>query len=88
MFPLNTRVYVYSMRVTEHWNKWPREVVESPSLEIFKSHLEVTQGNLFLVVLLEQVIFRSVFQSQSNCDDSVFLFPRKAPSNSSLCYLC
>jgi len=26
--------------VTEHWNRPPREVVESPSMEVLKTHLD------------------------------------------------
>ncbi|GAB0178558.1 hypothetical protein GRJ2_000321100 [Grus japonensis] len=43
---LNMRKNFFTVRVTEHWNRLPREAVESPSLEIFKTHLDVILCNL------------------------------------------
>jgi len=39
-FQLNMRKNFFPLRVTEHWNRLPRVVVDSPSLEIFKTHLD------------------------------------------------
>ena len=39
-FCLNMRKNFFPLRVTEHCNRLPREVVESPSLEIFKTHVD------------------------------------------------
>lgn len=37
-FHLNIRKHFLTLMVTKHWNRLHREVVESPSLKIFKSH--------------------------------------------------
>jgi len=45
-FQLNTRKNFFTLRVMAHWNKFPREVVDFPSLEIFKTHLDEVLCNL------------------------------------------
>ena len=45
-FHLNVRKNIFTLRVTEHWNRLPREAVESPSLETSKTHLDTTLCNL------------------------------------------
>ncbi|KFV77944.1 hypothetical protein N308_11556, partial [Struthio camelus australis] len=45
-FHLKIRKHFLAVRVVKHWSKFPREAVESPSLEIFKIQLDVVLGNL------------------------------------------
>ncbi|KFV81130.1 hypothetical protein N308_05494, partial [Struthio camelus australis] len=45
-FCVNRRKKFFPVRVTEHWHRLPREAVESPSLEIFQSHLDMVLGNV------------------------------------------
>ena len=53
-FRLNTRKNFFPLRVTEPWPRLARQVVESPSLEIFKTRLDKVLCSLLWVTLLGQ----------------------------------
>jgi len=53
-FHLNMRKNFFPLRVTGHQNRLPREVVESPSLEIFKTRLDKVLCRLLYRTLLWQ----------------------------------
>ncbi|KGL96631.1 hypothetical protein N301_08797, partial [Charadrius vociferus] len=45
-FRLNIRKKFFTLRIVRHWNRLPREVVDAPSLEVFKARLDGALGNL------------------------------------------
>ena len=45
-FKLDISKKFFTMRVVRHWNRLPSEVVDAPSLQVFKARLDGALSNL------------------------------------------
>ena len=77
-FRLDIRKKFFTVRVVKHWNGFPREVVEAPSLETFKPRLDRALSNLVWLAVtllaaggLDKMTSRGPFQPKTFYDSMI-----------------
>ena len=55
-FRLDIRKHFFTKRVVKHWNRFPREVVNAPSLSVFKRHLDNALHNMLELLVSPEAV--------------------------------
>ncbi|KAK4818824.1 hypothetical protein QYF61_019861 [Mycteria americana] len=68
----------FTMRMVRHWNRLPREVVDAPSLEVFKARLDGALSNLGKIMLSQTDNLLGSSQDEGRAVDIVYFDFSKA----------